>query len=203
MAEQPNKRCKGGESRITWHLGMFRSYCFHPSASLKLCFWVGFCHHIGFTKGVTRHTSLFKNAWPSWLILYQKNAPTCSWTHHKLTVPIARRMWDRTLQTGTNQRERETCRGHGQGKDHVERDAATAAESVGGCVAIGRKHVTLLPHTLWLAAEQPPLTLSFSHENVYPSSSPLPHQCTRTRSDTPSHLSFPMSPLPPGDTGSV
>lgn len=55
------------------------------------------------------------------------------------------------------------CTGHSGGKGHVEAAVtsggdASAAGSVGGCVAIGRKNVTLLPLTLRALP-----ALSFSH----------------------------------------
>lgn len=94
------------------------------------------------------------------------------------------------LQTGKNQRKR-TCRGHGGGKDHVEPSvsssrAAVAAGSVGGCDAIGRKHVTLFSHSRADLLRLFRLSrLLFLH----------PHRHTQTWSGTQSHPSFSIFPL--------
>lgn len=104
------------------------------------------------------------------------------------------------LQTGKNQRKR-TCRGHGGGKDHVEPSvsssrAAVAAGSVGGCDAIGRKHVTLFSHS------RADLLRLFRLSRLR---SPLPPSSS-THSDMVRHTEpslFFNFPSHPGETGSA
>lgn len=91
------------------------------------------------------------------------------------------------LQTGTNQREGEVQRTRRRKRSCralcYKQQRCFCGQSVGGCFAIGRKHVTLLPLMLW--SNSPQLS------RLSPS---LKQMCTltRTRSNTPSRLSFSM-----------
>lgn len=135
--------------------------------------------YLEFSKEVIRHTNEIKNAWPSWLIL-----PLGKKRHRLEAVPTMSRscqehaVWKIGLQLSGQAKIKERV-----SEDTTEemimsgprRDAAAGSVGVWECcVTIGQKHVTLLPLRLRSAAEQPPSLQapSFSHTNVYHSSSP-------------------------------
>lgn len=129
---------EGLNSLASWHA---QKVLFLIRVHPKLMFWGGFYYHTWtWSKGSNQAYKFNEKCMD---ILAKR--PTWSQTHHKSMLPrtgCIQQDSAAAVQTGKNQREMETRRGHNGGKDHVEPSAtssrdAVLAGSVGGCFATG------------------------------------------------------------------